>query len=372
MKRLCWLSAFILMMYLLSSSASAQIVWETPSTDSERIGLVVGAWGPEAKAVDEALSVRVAASDGVLVRRVPIARDAHDEVSGEVEQLREKGRELYFYSDEKSVIEYLTPRLDEKLEISQSWMGHAGTSKALFEAVIYLVRSHLDRGHDELADHWMTHLVRALPAHHCDEQICPPDVQKRWRSTRQMMMDSAQLDLSTWNGDRGCAATINGAATDDVVAVETGRTYLLTRECGDQEPARRWWISARGEEINHVEALDETLNTEALTAAFDRWQQRWDLDTVVYVGPGVCGGVCVAVRSRTTGHRDVELREFRRELLKELVVPTTTSHRRERSPRSSYAGDANSPRPWATQIANNASASRYQVSIYPKWVSAVR
>lgn len=370
MKPLWWPLACIVAIAVSSSSASAQTVWQGPAPDAERLGIIVGEWGSEAEAVNEQLSARAPADRGVLVRKAPVEVDEADSTTRRIQEIRGQGRELYFFSGEEAALEYLTPRLWEKIAIARPWMGDRASSDALFEAVIYVVRAHIDGGDELRGKQWMQRLVQTLPAHPCDDQICPPDVRQMWEMAQRQHLGSARLDLSSWRDGRDCEVLVNGApAAGTLIGVVATRTYLVGHQCDTDDESRQWWVRAGEDQTYPVEPFDESLNQSRLDAAFDRWQSQWDLDVVVYVGPGDCDGVCVAIRDAHGADRSEKLQRFRPELLDSLaerggdIASLSQGDRSTRSSRSSYAGDANSPSPWAIQIAMSARAKKYQVNI---------
>ena len=360
MNRLLLSMGCILFIALWASAVSAATPFEKPPSDAPRAALVVGEWSPEARSVDEALSSGADDWELLLIRRVPVEAPTRGSTVERWEEIREEGQRRYFFEGEESARQYLAGALAGKFDATRHSMVDAEASTALFEAGLFLVRSYLDMGKLEPARKWMDRLVDALPAHRCDDGIFPPKVVSLWKvSTASRQRSAVRLNLSALKGAQDCRVMINGASPEEsTIQVVPNRSYLVSRLCGDKNRQTRWISGVKGADEEAV-ALHGDLTVREIERHFTRWMSRWDLDIVIYVGPGECGAPndtpCVAVRR--LGGQGVAFQPLDEELIDEL---------------SAYAGELSNPNPLAIQMATRAIARKYQVSIYPKWVSAVR
>lgn len=383
MRPVLWL-LFVAPLMLVTSPADAQTLWERPAGDADRVGLVVGQWEQTTEEVEEALATEFDDKAVIFLRRTPVESVSAPESMAAV---LEEAERLFFFEGVPEARSYLAEQLRPWLSVTRPWMQNHEESAALFDAGLYLVRAHLELGEDEAAAAWMKRLVAAFPAHRCDERVFPPGVVELWE---QAVADeghlSAELDLSAFSDDGECSAKLNGASPQaDVVRVVPNRTFLLSGNCGEDSDESARWVSGSDGEKHRVQPLHDALGEKALEQAFRRWALRWDLDAVVYVGPGDCGpteSACAAAHRRGASTLAVGLQPLEPTVIPRLKAAATDTspvgakypgyEREVSSGEWSYERDSKSPSPWAIQMAIRANASRYQVSMYPKWVSAVR
>lgn len=306
-------------------TAVAQSVWDRVEDPQPRVGWLGAGDAPSVQSADEELSALQQDRGGRVVphRTVPDIGEAA--VSRRMESIHDEARQRYFYQGPEQAESFLIDEIDVRLNVSDRWMADREATRALFDAVVYLVRARLDLGDREGARQSMKRLVGTLPAHRPDERMVPPDVVQMWEEAIERMeaAGDAYLDVSRLNTDRDCRPTVNGAeATEERLAVRPGRSYLIEERCNGERQPRRWWVGARPGEKRPVFALDDDSGAEELEEVFEFWRKRRDLDVWVYVGPGRCGGdqqtACMAVRARGEAS-SLELREYDRERMMELV-----------------------------------------------------
>lgn len=278
--------------------AESPSTWERASPDAQRVGFVVGDNGEEAESVADELSSRGARTGDVLVRKQVVDSDVDDHTVEAMERLREEGQELYFFEGFDVARDYLRNQIVGQIELTQPWMRNQVASTALFEAVIYLVRAHLEMDQPHQARRWMERLLRVFPAHQPEGEKFPPVVTKLWQQVYDDFdgEDTAVLELGAWAVDGHCQVRLNGAAVDsDEVTVPADRLYLISHRCDSESQTRSWWVGASPGQTRKVEAFYDGIDRDELDHQLSRIAKRRNLDAVVYVGPGPCDGTSTCV-----------------------------------------------------------------------------
>lgn len=295
--------------FFCTSEAQAQPIWQAEGS-TYRVGLVVDGRNSEAAENFEAeLASRLSEAGAALVRPSPV--EIEDENgAGPMSELRDRGRQTYFFDGPESARRYLSEELATGLEITQPWMVNSLESEALFEAVLYLIRSHLDLEEGGAATAWMSRAVTAFPGHRPDERDFPPLVIELWQEeVHRQAGANALLDLSALTGRRECQVEINGAQVEVArIAVTPDRSYLVGYRCGEEELPTWLWARAGAERIRAVIPLDTDLDEGEAMVLLDEVATQSGFDAVVYVGRGDCGqgpsGICIAA-GRMDGREDV-------------------------------------------------------------------
>lgn len=282
--------------------ASPPELWERPSAEAERVGVVVVATGAEVEDVEEALTSKWKGTNTTVVKEGAIDSTVGQATVEQMEAMREEGAEKFFFEGMEAAREHLRQTLEGKLAITRPWMGDERAAKALFDTGIFLVRAYLDLGEEAEARRWMEKLVEALPAHRPEGDAYPPAIVELWQQvSTDMEAGETSLELSASLRAPNCRVEINGQEVDrQRLAVAPNRSYVLVHECGDDGKRRARWVSAGKGERRAVEAFYAGLEAEALEESLDVIASRRDLDAVVYVGPASCdgGAICLGVYRR--------------------------------------------------------------------------
>ena len=363
-------SGIMLSLLAATAAASSPTDWEPPNTEAPRLALIVGGWSAEARNVDLALSRHARNQRATVLRRVPVNVTPTSQIEEEIGAIRQRAEEVYFFEGSDRARDYLDAVVRPQLGVTHRWMGDHALAKAHFESGLFLTRALLDEEQPELAREVMAELVSTYPGHRCDDRIFPPGVYQLWVAVVGDRPDDTGTIGFSDSAMNDCEFLINGAPIEKSrIELTARRSYLIGQRCGGAEKFITRWITVGPDSHRDWSGFDAVMQPATAKKEFDRWIARHDLDGVVYVGPGECGAeICIALRVRHGSPlEEVPLQKF-----DEKVVDYISAALVADGGRSSYDGEFNSPRPWATQIAMSANARRYQVSIYPKWVSEVR
>ncbi len=286
---------------MIPQVAAGSSPWERHSTSAPRVGLIIGDGGSSVQEEARQVESELTSNGLVLVRWQPTENGIVDEGKGEsVERLKAEGEQLYFFEGARQAQEHLDLPVRRSMEVSQLWMADGETSGQLFDAAIFLVRSHLDQGQEQQAVRLMEQLVEALPAHQPDERIVPPPVIELWEEVRgKQGKRGATLDIGAWIESEECELQVNGGALASTpLAVAPDRSYLVEGSCEKGE-STRWWLTVGPGEQIEIPRFNETFDADEFAEMVRRWALPHRLDGLVYLGPGDCGSSedvpCLAV-----------------------------------------------------------------------------